>query len=147
MVREGAGIRAGGQQECARAYLGVGDADWSGAEGSIAIESLFVCMVKTYHNDFHKVSPEFWDDLGAMKKLTKLIVPGLPTGFVPYILHNKPFITYLQLGELNNQIIYIICHNLQGTLQSFHFTGGSITYSGLVSILQCMDTLKVGYIT
>ena len=54
-------------------------------------------VVKT--NNFHKVSTEFWDDLGAMKKLTKLIVPGLPTGFVPYIMHNKPFITYLQLQE------------------------------------------------
>ena len=94
-------------------------------------------------NDFHKVSTEFWDDLGAMKKLTKMIVPGLPTGFVPYVMHNKPFITHLQLGELNNPKTYHICHNLRGTLQSFHFTGGYVTYSGLVSILQCMDTLKV----
>ena len=79
-----------------------------------------------------------------MKTLNKMIVPELPTGFVPYIMHNKPFITHLRLGELNNPILYHICHNLQGTLQSFHFTGGSVTYSGLVSILQCTDTLKVG---
>ena len=59
MVREGAGIRAGGQQGCARAYLGVGDADWSGAEGSIAIESLFVCMVKTYKTIFTRFRQNF----------------------------------------------------------------------------------------
>ena len=92
---------------------------------------------------FSQVSTDFWEDLGAMKKLTKLMVPGLPTGFVPYIMHNKLLITDLRLGQLTNSLIFLICLHLKGSLQYFHFMGGSTTYSGFVSILQCLDTIQV----
>jgi hypothetical protein len=67
---------------------------------------------------------QLWEDVGGMEELTVMVVPDLPTGFIPYVMHNKPFLTKLELGELSNQLIYLICYTLKGTLQSFSFRDG-----------------------
>jgi hypothetical protein len=45
----------------------------------------------------------------------------------------------LEVGDLSNQLISIICRHLAGNLKSFSFVGGQITYSGVAAITSCKE--------
>ena len=78
---------------------------------------------------------------GGFQGLKELVIPNIPSVFIPLILQNKNLIEILEVGEICNKLIHMICHYCQN-LKAFTFDGGQLTYSGVVSMLACKKTLQ-----
>lgn len=66
-------------------------------------------------DEFCQVSTLFWQELAEnYQELRELSIKTAPDMFVPLILMNKLHITSLELGEVSNQVAYIVCSRLKG---------------------------------
>ena len=75
-----------------------------------------------------------------------LQIPNIPGAFIPLILKDKKYLEVLEIGEISNRLLHVICSFCQFTLKSLKFDGGLITYSGVISLFPCKATLTKLYI-
>ena len=88
------------------------------------------------------INTKTWELLaGGFTNLKELLIPNIPSGFIPLILKNKNSIESLEVGEVSNKLIHIICNYCQD-LKSLSLDGGQLTYSGIVSLFPCKSTLQ-----
>ncbi len=90
-----------------------------------------------------KVEAEFYGALGEQTLLRTLKIPTAPIGFVPFLTQNKNYLTELEVGEIPNEVVFLICSELQTSLKSLSFVGSELSYSGVIGLLQCRETLQV----
>ena len=94
-----------------------------------------------------KIQTRTWEVLSkGFNNLKELFIPNIPSGFIPLIMKNKKDLKVLEVGEISNKLVNIICNNCQYGLRSFLFDGGQITYSGVISLFVCKSTLQELYI-
>ena len=88
------------------------------------------------------INTKTWEVLASgFTNLKELLIPNIPSGFIPLILKDKNLIEGLEVGEVSNKLIHIIC-NYCPYLRMFTLDGGQLTYSGIVSLFPCKSTLQ-----
>ena len=80
------------------------------------------------------------------KYLRELVIPTVPPALIPLILKNKNYVQVLEVGQISNELVHIICHYCQLGLKSLTFDGSQITYSGIVGLSSCKPTIQELYI-
>lgn len=89
------------------------------------------------------IKTRMWEEMAVMPHcLTELTIPNVPSAFLPLILHNQRQIQVLSVGELSNQLVYMICNLLKRTLKELTFIGSQLTYSGVAGLTHCKAILK-----
>ena len=90
-----------------------------------------------------KVDTRTWEVLSnGFENLNEILIPNIPSGFIPLVVKDKKHLRILEVGEISNKLMNIICNYCQSTLTQFTFDGGQITYSGVISLFLCKSTLK-----
>ena len=88
------------------------------------------------------INTKTWEVLSSgFRNLKELRIPNIPSGFIPLILKDKNSIEGLEVGEVSNKLIHIICSYCQN-LKRFTLDGGQLTYSGIASLFPCKSTLQ-----
>ena len=52
------------------------------------------------------------------------------------------YVADLEIGETSNQLIHMVCKNLDGKLETFAFKGENLTYSGVIGLSLAKKSLK-----
>ena len=90
-----------------------------------------------------KVNTKTWEMLFVgFQNLKEITIPNIPSGFIPLLVKNKRFLKVLEVGQISNKLVDIICSYCEKTLISFTFDGSQLTYSGVVSLFTCKETLQ-----
>ena len=92
-----------------------------------------------YKLNVTKCCPKFCDSKIKRKLVSLIYFTIVTTNVENSCWYKNIFFSVLEVGDLSNQLIGLICNKLSGILKYFSFVGGQITYSGVAAITTCKE--------